>query len=163
MQNQKLRITLRQDVGRVIVRSRTSGGEWGEKQIWTIQRKSNLPRAIFHAIRDHVRQAITSNEDAVDFVILRKMVRRALYHAAELCGCKAEFRKEGAHVVWYLDQVPLIGFHVAKSESKSPAVEQLLAGSTIFRWTIMLAGSSYFRVQPWDTNPKWRITRRDAV
>jgi hypothetical protein len=157
MRIQTIRVKLREDLGKMTVRRRTSGGEWGMKQIWTTRHKSDLPRAMFHTIRDYVRQPIIRCEDARDYVCLRKMTRRALYEAAESSACTAEFGKEGADVAWYLEQTPLIGFHIATTESVSPAVEKLLAGNTIFRWTIVLVKNGFFRIHAWGTNPKWRF------
>jgi hypothetical protein len=82
-------------------------------------------------------------------------VLRALCEAAEVCGCEPQIGKEGADVVWYSEDIPLIGFHVAKAVCKQRKVRELLAGNTVFRWTIAVTESGWFDIRPRDTNPKY--------
>jgi hypothetical protein len=141
----------------MIVRRRTGDGDWGTKERWKIGEKSNLPRALFFNIKNFVRQKVRRCAKKRDYASLRGSVVRALCEAAESCGCAAEFGKEGADVVWYLQGIPLIGFHIAKDESITRAVEQLLAGKTVFRWTIALSASGYFHIRARTTNPRYRF------
>jgi hypothetical protein len=155
MRDQKMSLRLIADRGLLIVRRRSKGG-WGKKERWEVGLKSFVPRALYFMIHNYVQQRIKRCDNAKDSVALRKSVLRGLREAAEACRCEPEFGREGADVVWYLGAVPLIGFHVANDKCKKKAVERLLAGNPVFRWTIAVAQSGWFHIQPRETHPKFR-------
>jgi hypothetical protein len=156
MHDQKLSLRLLPDRGLLIVRRANKGG-WGTKERWKIGEKSNVPKALYFIILNFVRQRVKRCENKKDFASLKKCVLRALCEAGEVCGCEPQFGKEGADVVWYLEDIPLIGFHVAKAVCKKRKVRELLAGKTVFRWTIAVAESGYFHILARTTNPRYRF------
>jgi hypothetical protein len=158
MHEQKLRIRLIADRGLLIVRRPSKGG-WGKKERWKIGVKSYVLRALYHVIQKFVQQRIKRCENKDEFDSMKRSVLRALCEAAEACRCQHEFGREGADCVWYLKDVPLIGFHIHEGRCKKRKVDNLLAGKTVFRWTIELTDTEWFNIRPRETNPKFRFEK----
>jgi hypothetical protein len=154
MREQKLRLKLFADRGLLIVR-RPSGGDWGKGERWKIAPRSYLPRALYFIIQNFVKQRVKRCDNKGDPDALRKSVLRGLCEAAETCGCDPQLNKEGADVVWYLNDIPLIGFYVANDKCKKREVRWLL-DSAVFRWTIRVEKSGWFLIRARETNRGFR-------
>jgi hypothetical protein len=58
------------------------------------------------------------------------------------------FNLGGANVAWWIEGVAPNAFHIHHDKHKVRRVWKLLRGGAIFRWTIRVKDSGFFRIKP---------------
>ena len=126
------------------------GEHVGEKYLWTIQKKSNVPRVMFHLIFGFVRRRVRKCSDE-DFDTIRKAIRRALLEAGEACGCQPERNAEGGDVAWYLASEPLIAFQIHAETPTRKRVKKMFRNQALLRWVITTNEKGFVKFLPQKT------------
>jgi hypothetical protein len=152
MREQRIRLRVSSSGGAITVRRLTREGRWGKKECWKVGKTSNLPRVLYFLIRNFVHAALNRCKPKGDYPSLRKATVQALRDAARVCGCRPRFDLEDIQVVWYWRDVPLVAFQIHYKTCKVRRVEKLLMSDAIFRWTIRVKDSGWFRIGVRATN-----------
>jgi hypothetical protein len=131
------------------------GKRKGKETRWEIQRRSNLPRGLFHHIEGFVQRRVNEakKEGSDEF---RKPVFRGLCEAGKTCGCEIKVGTPSADVVWLLGRRRFIAFQLHEVELSKGRASRLNRSKAVYRLAVVIRANGYPYLEILETNPKYR-------